>query len=65
MTSIYDYEVKKANGETESLEKYKGQPLIIVNTASKCGFTPQFEELQNIYEEYKDQGLQILGFPSG
>lgn len=65
MTSIYDYEVKKANGEIESLETYKGQPLIIVNTASKCGFTPQFEELQNLYEEYKDQGLQILGFPSG
>ncbi|TWT23883.1 glutathione peroxidase [Planomicrobium sp. CPCC 101110] len=65
MSSIYDYKVKKANGEIESLEKYKGQPLIIVNTASKCGFTPQFSELQNLYETYKDQGLRVLGFPSG
>ncbi|MDN7243839.1 glutathione peroxidase [Planococcus sp. N028] len=64
MGSIYDYKVKKANGEIESLEKFKGQPLIIVNTASKCGFTPQFAELQDLYETYKDQGLQILGFPS-
>ncbi len=65
MVAIYDYEVKKTNGEKESLAKYKGDPMIIVNTASKCGFTPQFEDLEKIYETYKDQGLQILGFPSG
>ena len=65
MASIYDFEVKKANGEQETLEKYKGRPLLIVNTASKCGFTPQFEGLEKLYEQYKDQGLEILGFPCG
>jgi glutathione peroxidase len=65
MASIYEFEVKKANGEKESLEKYKGHPLVIVNTASKCGFTPQFEGLETLYEKYKDQGLEILAFPSG
>lgn len=65
MVSIYEFKVEKANGEKESLEKYKGQPLIIVNTASKCGFTPQFEELENLYKTYNNQGLEILGFPSG
>ncbi|MFD1864596.1 glutathione peroxidase [Planococcus chinensis] len=65
MASIYDFEVKKANGEQETLEKYKGRPLVIVNTASKCGFTPQFEGLEKLYEKYKDQGLEILGFPCG
>lgn len=65
MASIYDYEVKKANGEKESLAKYRGNPFIIVNTASKCGFTPQFEDLEKLYEDYKGKGLEILGFPSG
>jgi len=64
MASVYDFEVTKANGEQISLEDYKGQPLLIVNTASKCGFTPQFSGLQNLYEAYKDEGLMILGFPS-
>lgn len=63
MASVYDFEVTKANGEQVSLEDYKGQPLLIVNTASKCGFTPQFSGLQNLYEAYKDDGLMILGFP--
>src|SRR5699024_218672 len=64
MASVYDFEVTKANGEQVSLEEYKGQPLLIVNTASKCGFTPQFSGLQSLYETYKDDGLMILGFPS-
>ncbi|WP_422121766.1 glutathione peroxidase [Planococcus sp. X10-3] len=64
MDSIYDYSVKNVQGEMESLEKFKGKPMVIVNTASKCGFTPQFEDLQKLYEEYQEQGLQILGFPS-
>jgi len=65
ITNVYDITAIKANGEEVSLNTYKGQPMIIVNTASKCGFTPQFQELQEVFEEYKDQGLVILGFPCG
>lgn len=64
MTKIYDFKVIHSNGEEVSLSSYEGQPMIIVNTASKCGFTPQFKELQELYDEYKDQGLVVLGFPS-
>ncbi len=64
MTSVYDFKVKKTNGDMLSLNEYKGQPLIIVNTASKCGFASQFADLQALYEEYSDRGLMILGFPS-
>ena len=64
MKTIYDFSVKKVNGQLQLMEEYKGKPLIIVNTASKCGFTGQFKELQELYEEYKDQDLVILGFPS-
>ena len=60
---IYDFKVKKTNGEEILLEKYKGKVLLIVNTASGCGFTPQYEGLQKIYDEYKDKGFEILGFP--
>lgn len=63
MTTIYDFEVKKTNGELKSLKEYEGKPLIIVNTASKCGLTPQFKGLQELYEKYKDSGVEILGFP--
>ena len=63
MTTVYDFEVKKTNGELKSLKEYEGKPLIIVNTASKCGLTPQFKGLQELYEKYKDSGLEILGFP--
>ncbi|MGE6490054.1 glutathione peroxidase [Paenisporosarcina sp. NPDC076898] len=65
MTTVYDYAATLANGEEVSLNEYKGQPMVIVNTASKCGFTPQFQELQELYDEYKDQGLVVLGFPCG
>lgn len=61
--SIYEFEVKKINGETISLEEYKGKVLIIVNTASKCGFSPQYDDLQSLYVRYKEDGLVVLGFP--
>lgn len=61
--SFYDYSAKKINGQEVSMSEYKGKVLLIVNTASKCGFTPQFKELEDLYEEYKDQGFEVLGFP--
>lgn len=61
--SIYDFKVKTIDGEEISLEDYKGKVLIIANTASKCGFTPQYADLEKIYQQYKDKGVEILGFP--
>lgn len=61
--SIYDYKVKTIKGEQQPLEAYRGKTLLIVNTASKCGFTPQYKGLEELYKKYHDQGLEILGFP--
>ncbi|MGN1387443.1 MAG: glutathione peroxidase [Bacillus sp. (in: firmicutes)] len=63
MKTVYDFQVKKVNGELQSLKEYEGKTLLIINTASKCGLSPQFEGLQKLYEQYKEQGLEILGFP--
>lgn len=60
---IHQFTAKKRNGETIRLEHYKGKILLVVNTASKCAFTPQFEDLQRLYTRYQDAGLEILGFP--
>lgn len=61
--NIYNYTVKSAEGESVSLADYRGKTLLIVNTATGCGFTPQYEGLQDIYEKYADLGLEILDFP--
>ena len=61
--SIYDFTVKDIKGKDVSLADYKGKLVLIVNTANKCGFTPQYTGLENLYQKYKDQGLVILGFP--
>src|SRR4051794_40637564 len=63
--TIYDFSVEKANGQYKSMDEYKGKTLLIVNTASNCGFSSQFKELQFLYEKYKNRGFIILGFPSG
>ena len=61
--SIYDFKVKTRDGKEVSLEEYKGKVLLIVNTATGCGFTPQYDELQELYEKFKEQGFEILDFP--
>ena len=63
MKTFYDFEATKLNGETVRMKEYKGKTIVVVNTASKCGFTPQYEGLEKLYQKYKDQGLIILGFP--
>ncbi|MBD5449962.1 MAG: glutathione peroxidase [Lachnospiraceae bacterium] len=61
--SVYDYSVKAQDGSEVSLADYQGRVLLIVNTATGCGFTPQYEGLQDLYEKYQSQGLEILDFP--
>lgn len=62
--NIYDFNFRDTDDELVSLSKFKGKVMLIANTASKCGFTPQYEGLQALYEKYQDQGLEIIGFPS-
>ena len=61
--NIYNFKVKAQNGDEVCLSKYEGKVLLIVNTATGCGFTPQYEQLQALYDEYKDKGFEILDFP--
>jgi len=61
--SVYDFEAKTIDGSSQSLAEYQGKTLLIVNVASKCGFTPQYQGLEALYRNYKDKGLVVLGFP--
>ena len=62
-TALYDIDVKTIGGDVQPLGTYRGRTLLIVNVASRCGFTPQYAGLENLYRKYKDQGLVVLGFP--
>lgn len=61
--NIYDYKVKEGNGNTVSMKEYEGKVLLIVNSATGCGFTPQYDGLQDLYEKYQTSGFEILDFP--
>jgi len=63
MKTIYDFKVKTIEGKETTLAPYKGKVMLIVNVASKCGFTPQYNGLEALYQKYKDKGLVVLGFP--
>jgi glutathione peroxidase len=62
--TVFDFKMKDIDGKDVKLKKYKGNVLLVVNTASKCGYTPQYEGLQASYEKYKDKGFYVLGFPA-
>jgi glutathione peroxidase len=61
--SVYDFEAQTLNGKPASLADWRGQALLIVNTASKCGFTPQYAGLEQLYRTYKERGFSVIGFP--
>jgi len=63
MTSVYDFSAKDIDGKEQRLDAYKGKAMLVVNVASKCGFTPQYKGLEALYEKLKDKGLVVLGFP--
>lgn len=62
-TSLYDLSFKAASGKDVSMSNYKGKTLLIVNTATKCGLAPQFEELESLYQKYKSKNFEVIGFP--
>lgn len=63
MTNVHQFKVSTSNGDSLDLSQFRGKVLLIVNTASQCGFTPQYQELEQIYQKYQPQGLEILAFP--
>jgi glutathione peroxidase len=63
MPTVYDFSAQTIDGKTRKLADYRGKVLLVVNTASKCGFTPQYKGLEAVYEKFKDRGFAVLGFP--
>ena len=63
MTTVYDFKAKSLDGKDIDLKQYQGKVLLIVNTASECGFTPQYKGLEAVYEQFRDKGVEVLGFP--
>ncbi len=63
MTTIFDFNARSLDGKPVDLKTYRGKVLLIVNTASNCGFTPQYKGLEQVYEQFRDKGVEVLGFP--